>query len=67
MQIRHEFLSYREAAELTGLSAPTIRSLVARNLFPAPVRLTERKPKFLLDDVEGWLNAKVSERDRVLS
>lgn len=62
MQNRHEFLSYREVAELTGISAPTLRCLVSRNLFPQPVRLTERKPRFIAGDVTKWLDEKVAER-----
>lgn len=60
---RPAFLTYAAAAALTGLSASSIRRLVARREFPAPVELLPRRPAFAASEVEQWMTAKMAERE----
>lgn len=61
------FLSYGAAAARVGLSAATIRRLVATGRFPPPVALLPRRPAFPAAEVERWCAQRIAERERASS
>jgi excisionase family DNA binding protein len=48
------FLTYREAAELTGLALPTLYSKVHKREIPH-YRLGKRLVRFRRDELEQWM------------
>lgn len=46
------------AAAYVGLSATTVRTLLARGAFPSPVPLTDRRQVWLRDDLDAWLERR---------
>ena len=50
-------LTPREVAGLIGYSLPSLRRMVARGSFPAPLRLTGplAHPRWVSTDVAAWL------------
>ena len=45
----------------TGLGRSTIYSRIALGKFPRPIRLSERCVGWLENDIEAWLDERVSE------
>lgn len=48
-------MTIREVAERLGVSDDTVRRLVARGDFPAPVYVSERSPRWAFSAVTQWL------------
>ncbi len=55
-----QFLTPRAVCERVALSRATLDRLVAAGLFPAPIRLTERRLIYNEPDVEAWMQEKVA-------
>jgi predicted DNA-binding transcriptional regulator AlpA len=56
---RPELLGYGPVATWVGLSARSLRRLVARGAFPMPVRIAGfRGARFRRSDVESWLKSR---------
>ena len=49
-----------EVEARTGLSARSIRRLVARGDFPPPIRLSSRTVGWLESDVDAWLLERIA-------
>ena len=52
-----------ETLKKTGLSRSALYDLRRRDSFPKPVLLGARSIGFLADEVESWIDARVSDRD----
>lgn len=52
------FLSKREAAASIGLSAQSLMRLVREGKFPQPVRVTDRRPGFDIEEVRAWAEGR---------
>lgn len=53
-QERVQFLRLRTVSRITGLARSTILRMVAKNDFPAPVRLATRIIAWRRSDLERW-------------
>jgi prophage regulatory protein len=51
---RVQFLRLRAVSRMTGLARSTILRMIAKNDFPAPVRLTTRVIAWRRSDLERW-------------
>ena len=51
----------------TGQSRSTIYDKIKQKKFPAPVKIGERAVGWVEAEVEGWLAARMEERDRGVS
>jgi prophage regulatory protein len=56
-------LRVREVRAKTGLPTSTLYAWVAQGRFPKPVRLGPNFVGWLEDEIEGWLQGKIDERD----
>lgn len=55
-------ISVKEAAAITSMSRTLIASLHKEGLFPAPVKLGERRFAFVRAEVNDWVDRKISAR-----
>ena len=53
--------------ERTGLSKSTIYARAAAGAFPKPVNLGNSLSAWVEDEVEGWVEARITERDATQS
>ncbi len=54
-------IRFPELRERIGLSRSHIHSLVAKNRFPAPIKLGDRASGFLESQVNAWLEQRIAE------
>jgi prophage regulatory protein len=47
--------------EMTGLSRSTIYSWITAGRFPAPVKLGPRSVAWVKEEIEAWVNARITE------
>lgn len=59
-----KLLSMREVIEITGLSRQQIWVHRRAGAFPQPCKTSERRVGFLASEIQSWIKARVSERDR---
>lgn len=45
----------KEVGKLLGIGTSQVFKLVAKNQFPAPVRLGKRNPRWLISDLEAFM------------
>lgn len=55
-------MSLNDAARVTSLSRSQINALRLAGLFPAAVRLGERRLAFVRTEVEAWIDEKIAGR-----
>lgn len=53
----------KEVSKVTGLARSTIYKYVSEGTFPKPVSLGDRCVGWLESEVQGWIIARVEERD----
>lgn len=53
----------KEVSNTTGLARSTIYKYVSEGTFPKPVSLGDRCVGWLESEVQGWIVARVEERD----
>ncbi len=53
----------KEVSNVTGLARSTIYKYVSEGNFPKPVSLGDRCVGWLESEVQGWIAARVEERD----
>lgn len=60
---RNRVVITKEAATFCGLSLSTFRRLNARNQFPAPIRLSERRLGWRVSALLEWLDCREQGRE----
>jgi len=58
-----KFMRLQEVIKTVGLSRPTIYKRMALGTFPKPVKLGERAVGWVSDEVDGWMQSRIAERD----
>ncbi|HEJ4043537.1 AlpA family transcriptional regulator [Pseudomonas aeruginosa] len=53
----------KEVSNATGLARSTIYKYVSEGFFPKPVSLGDRCVGWLESEVQGWIRARIEERD----
>ncbi len=53
----------KEVIKMTGLSRSTIYRHIAAGLFPKQAPLIGRSVGFLESEIQGWISARIQERD----
>ena len=61
--VMRRILRRKEVEEITGLSRSSIYLRIQRGTFPAPIKLGARAVGWLEQEIEAWLEARVSERN----
>ncbi|WP_132250473.1 helix-turn-helix domain-containing protein [Methylobacterium segetis] len=56
--LRHRVLGTKDAADLCGVSVPTLRRMRKKQAIPAPLRLSERKLGWRVGDLLDWLDSR---------
>ncbi len=56
-------LPIREVLTRTGLKRATLYVYVKRGWFPKPVRIGPNRVGWVESEVEGWIRARIGERD----
>ena len=64
---QRRILRLRDVQAATGLSASSIYQLVKERRFPHPIKLSERRSGWVKSEVDGWIEARVSEREALLN
>lgn len=49
--------------EMTGLSRSSIYQKINEGRFPKPVNVSDRGKRWVCGEIEGWIAARVAERD----
>ena len=60
------FISRSEVERITGMSRSWIYQAMAENNFPRPVPCTKTTRRWLLSEVQAWMQRKVDERNVAL-
>ena len=58
------FMRISEVIETTGLGRSSIYKLMAEDAFPKSVPLVNRSVGWVSYEVEGWIMARIEERDQ---
>ena len=58
-----QILKLPEVVKLTKLSPSSIYRLINNGDFPKQIKLAKRSSAWLVEEVNGWLSSKVSNRD----
>ena len=58
------FLRRHEVLERCAISNTTLHRLITDGHFPQPVQIGPRSVAWIEEEIEGWINEKIKERDR---
>ncbi|TAL44763.1 MAG: AlpA family phage regulatory protein [Methylovulum sp.] len=58
MATKQQFMKLKEVAEATKLSRSSIYLGVKNGTFPKPLKLSERRIAFRMDDIDSWMNSR---------
>ena len=61
--MKNQLIKLKEVLSITGLSRSYIYALAQQNLFPKPVKLTERSSAWVAAEVEAWIESRIAFRD----
>lgn len=59
-----KLLTRREVEKMVSLSRSSIYSMMAKGVFPRPIRIGQRAIRFLQSDIYAWLDSKRKECSR---
>ena len=59
-----QLLKFLEVKERTRLSKSHLYDLVKRDLFPKPIKLSERSSAWVESEVQDWIEARIAARDQ---
>jgi len=57
--IKQRVLKRKEASKYTGVASSTMYTLMAKGLFPEPIRLTGRSVAWLVTELDAWLDERI--------
>lgn len=58
-----KIIRLKQVIDATGLARSTIYKYIAEGIFPKPVPLGDRCVGWLENEIQGWIMARVEERD----
>lgn len=61
--MNHTLLKLKDVLAITGLSRSYVYALAQQDLFPKPVKLTERSSAWVAAEVEEWIESRIALRD----
>jgi prophage regulatory protein len=56
------FIRRSQVETRTGLARSTIYKLISEGKFPKPIKITDRAVAWLSDEIDKWIEVRVSER-----
>jgi len=62
--MKNKLIKLNQVLAITGLSRSYVYALALQDLFPKPVKLTERSSAWVEAEVQEWINARISLRDQ---
>ena len=57
-------LRRKQVERITGLSRSSIYCMMEKNEFPRPIKLSERSVAWVYDEIQAWLNDKITSSRR---
>lgn len=63
----NKLLTISDVMDITTLGRSTIYAYVDAGSFPKPIHLTERKIRWTSEDIQGWIQGRIDERDNGVS
>jgi prophage regulatory protein len=61
----NRLLKVKNVIEITGVSRSHLYALAQKDLFPKPVKLTERSSAWVESEVQDWIDSRIAQRDEV--
>ena len=61
--MKNQLIKLKEVLAITGLSRSYVYALAQQDLFPKPVKLTERSSAWVAAEVEEWIESRIAFRD----
>ena len=61
--MENKLIKLHEVLALTGLSRSYVYALAQQDLFPKPVKLSERSSAWVAAEVQVWIDARIALRD----
>ncbi len=58
-----KIIRLKQVIDATGLARSTIYKYIAEGIFPKPVPLGDRCVGWLENEIQGWIMARIEERD----
>lgn len=59
-----KLIKLKDVLDITGLSRSFVYALAQKGEFPKPVKLSERSSAWVQSEVDDWIDARISSRDR---
>ena len=59
----NRLLKVKNVIEITGVSRSHLYALAQKDLFPKPVKLTERSSAWVESEVQDWIDSRIAQRD----
>lgn len=56
-----KFITKEEVVERTAIKPRTLRGMVQRGLFPAPVKISPQRIAYVESEVEAWMSERLKE------
>ncbi len=61
--MKNKLLKLKDVLAITGLSRSYVYALAQQNLFPKPIKLTERSSAWVESEVQEWIESRIALRD----
>ena len=62
--MKNRLIKLKEVMTATGLSRSYIYALAQQNIFPKPIKLSERASAWVEVEIEEWIQSKISQRNQ---
>ncbi len=59
----NKLLKLKDVLAITGLSRSYVYALAQQDLFPKPIKLTERSSAWVESEVQEWIASRIALRD----
>ena len=62
--MKNRLMKLKDVMAATGLSRSYIYALAQQNIFPKPIKLSERASAWVEVEIEEWIQSKISQRNQ---
>jgi prophage regulatory protein len=59
-----KLLKLKDVLAITGLSRSYVYALAQQDIFPKPIKLSERASAWVEAEIEEWINSRIALRDQ---
>jgi prophage regulatory protein len=61
--MNNTLLKLKDVLAITGLSRSYVYALAQQDIFPKPVKLTERSSAWVESEIQEWIDSRIALRD----